>query len=534
MLISRRFDNETARLSALLIALFALSALLLAITVYWIAGRGMRAELHDFISADAGAIASGYRDEGLAEAMEVVRQLTAVPGLSGRYLLQARDGRKLAGNLAAMPARSGLFQVAAAPPAGRAHAARHGRAHGHWRQLVLGEGSFLPDGSYLFVGERLERLIRTRTRILVSLAWIIGATVLLAIAGGVVWSAGFLRRIDAITRTCRAVVAGRFGERIPVHNSQAQLDRLSATINDMLDRLNALLESLRQVSTDIAHDLRTPLTRLRQRLETARAKPLGAREYEQVVERALQDCDGILAVFSALLRISQIESGMRLANFSSVDLPALLREAAEFFAPVAEDAQQTLTTDLCAPFEVLGDRALLLQMVSNLVENCIRHAGSGAAIRIECRVSGAEALMRIGDSGPGIPAAERDKVFGRLYRLERSRSTPGNGVGLALVAAIIKLHHYTIALTDAQPGICANIHIPLRAEPAGMPAGPAPAAPPATAMRPATATRAAAASPPGAAVSPIVVAAASVAGGVRRALMGWLPRRARATVRARQ
>jgi len=511
LLTSRRFDNETARLSALLIGLFALSALLLAATVYWIADRGMRAELRDFISADAGAIASGYRSEGLSEAMEVVQQLTAVPGLSGRYLLQARDGRKLAGNLDAMPARSGLFQVTTAPgraqagagagtrPAGAGrHAHRH--AQGRRRQVVLGEGSFLPDGSYLFVGERVERLVRTRTHILVSLGWIVGATVLLAIAGGVIWSAGFLRRIDAITRTCRAIVAGRFGERIPVHNSQAQLDRLSATINDMLDRITALLESLRQVSTDIAHDLRTPLTRLRQRLESARAKPLGARDYEQVVERALEDCDGILAVFSALLRISQIESGMRLTNFSRVDLPALLRQAAAVFAPVAEDAQQTLTTDLCAPLEVLADRALLLQMVSNLVENAIRHAGRGAAIRVECRVHGGEALVRIGDTGPGIPAAERDKVFGRLYRLERSRSTPGNGVGLALVAAIVKLHHYTIALTDAQPGVCVNIHIPLRAITDGGPIQAADAA--ATAGEP--------------------------------ALIGWMAGRARATVHPRQ
>jgi signal transduction histidine kinase len=356
---------------------------------------------------------------------------------------------------------------------------------------VLGEGSFLPDGSYLFVGEQMERLVRTRTRILLSIGWIIGATVLLAIAGGVILSAAFLRRIDAITRTCRAVVAGRFEERIPVHSSQAQLDRLSATINEMLDRIATLLESLRQVSTDIAHDLRTPLTRLRQRLEAARAGPVGAHQYEQVVERALEDCDGILALFSALLRISQIESSMRWPNFSRVDVPALLHQTAECFAPVAEDAQQTLTTDLCAPFAVLGDRALLLQMFSNLVENAIRHAGSGAAIRIDCRVSGGEALVRIGDTGPGIPAGERDKVFGRLYRLERSRSTPGNGVGLALVAAIVKLHHYSIALTDAEPGVCVNIYIPLRALPEGSPlrtvdaAGTSPgstAVPPAIAM----------------------------------------------------
>jgi signal transduction histidine kinase len=445
-----RFNNETARLSALLIGLFALSALLLGLTANWITERAMLAELRDSISADAGAIASGYRSEGISEAIEVVRQLSAVPGLPGRYLLQSRDGRKLAGDLDTMPARTGLFEVTA--PDGR----RGARAH----QVVLGQGQFLPDGTYLFVGENAHRLARTREHILGALGWIIGVTVTLAIAGGALLSAGFVRRIDAMTRTCRAVVAGRFGERIPVHGSQMQLDRLSMSINEMLDRIAALLESLRQVSSDIAHDLRTPLTRLRQRLESARGKATSVAEYEQIVERALEDCDAILVVFSALLRISQIESGTRLANFTRVDLPALLRQVAELFAPVAEDAQQRLATELSGDIGVQADPTLLIQMFSNLVENAIRHAGRDAVIRIDCRSAGHEAVVRIIDSGPGIPPAERDKVFGRLYRLERSRSTPGNGLGLALVAAIAKLHQYTIILSDAGPGLCVSIYIP--------------------------------------------------------------------------
>ena len=447
-----RFNNESSRLSALLIGLFAVSALLLGITVYWIADRAMRAELRDSISADAGAIASGYHSEGLSEAIEVVHQLTAVPGLSGRYLLQSSDGKKLAGNLDAMPARSGLFDVSI----------REVRANRPVGDIVLGQGEFLPDGSYLFVGETTQRLERTRTRLLGSFAWIIGATVLLAIAGGMLLSAGFLRRIDTITRTCRAVVAGRFGERIPVRNPQAQLDRLSATINDMLDRITALMESLRQVSSDIAHDLRTPLTRLRQRLELTRGQATSAAQYQVVVDRALEDCDAILAVFSALLRISQIESGMRLGNFARVSLTQVLHQVAELFAPVAEDGQQSLRSELSDDIGVHADRMLLVQMFSNLVENAIRHAGRGASIKIGCRRAEDEAVVQITDSGPGVPVAERDKVFDRLYRLERSRSTPGNGLGLALVAAIANLHQYTLVLSDAQPGLCVSIHIPLR------------------------------------------------------------------------
>jgi signal transduction histidine kinase len=352
-----------------------------------------------------------------------------------------------------MAARSGLFQVEAAGGAGVT-----GERGAH---VVLGQGSFLPDGTYLFVGENTDRLAGTRARILRSFGWIIGATLILAIAGGALLSVSYLRRVDAILRTCRAVVAGRFGERIPAGGSRGQLDRLSAAINEMLDRIATLLESLRQVSSDIAHDLRTPLTRLRQRLESARAAAAGGQDCGPVIERALGDCDAILAVFAALLRISQIESGTRLAAFAPVDVARLLRQIAELFAPVAEDARQRLQTDLARVADVHADRTLLLQMFSNLVENAIRHAGGGAVIRIECRAEGADTLVRIVDSGPGIPPLERDRVFNRLYRLERSRNTPGNGLGLALVAAIARLHRFQITLTDAAPGLCVSIRMPV-------------------------------------------------------------------------
>lgn len=460
MLGLKRLVNESSQLAALLIVLFAGSALLLGVSAYWIADRAMRAELHDVIDADVGAVLNGYASEGRAEAIEVVQQLSAVPGLSGRYLLQGRDGRKLAGNLAPMAATAGLFEVRSSTGRGRP-------------DVVLGEGRFLPDGSYLFVGEDTERLAATRDRLLASFAWIIGAAVLLAIASGALLSASFLRRIDAITRTCRAVVAGRFGDRIPVGDSQTQLNRLSATINEMLDRIAALMESLRQISSDIAHDLRTPLTRLRQGLESVRGQGASGAEYEAVIERAHAECDAILAVFSALLRISQIESGMSLSNFSPLSLPQLLHRVIELYAPVIEDSQQTLQVQLGATPEVRADATLLMQMFSNLLENAIRHAGRGALIRLECHGGSDEAIVRVIDSGPGIPAAERERVFHRLYRLERSRNTSGYGLGLSLVAAIAKLHQYTIELSDAQPGLCVTIRIPLSTARAGTPPQPA-------------------------------------------------------------
>jgi signal transduction histidine kinase len=457
---SRQLDNEGIRLATLLIGLFALSALLLGAMADIIAGRAMGAELRDFISADRGAVLSGFRSEGLSEAVEVVQQLTAVPRLSARYLLQGRDGRALAGNLVAMPARPGTFEV-----------------HESGGHVVLGEGDFLPDGTYLFVGETTDRLAGARARILRSFAGIIGLTMLLALVAGALLSARYLRRIDAIIRTCQGVEEGAFGERVPMGGSQGQLDRLSATINAMLDRIATLMESLRQVSSDIAHDLRTPLTRLRQRLESARQGPPAATPAE-AIEGALQDCDAILAVFSALLRISQIEAGTRRANFTEVQIDVLLRRILEIYLPVAEDSAQQLQLHCPEPeggVTVAGDRMLLTQLFSNLLENAIRHAGRGAQIRLECHVVGAQVQVQILDTGPGIPAEERDKVFHRLYRLERSRNTPGNGLGLALAAAIVKLHRFQITLSDAAPGLRVTLTMPClltqQASSAALPAG---------------------------------------------------------------
>ena len=446
MSFSRQLDNEGIRLATLLIGLFAFSALLLGAMAYVIAGRAMGAELHDFISADQGAVLSGFRSEGLSEAAEVVQQLTAVPRLSARYLLQGRDGRALAGNLASMPARLGTFEVRT--------------SGGH---VVLGEGDLLPDGTYLFVGETTDRLAGARARILRSFALIIGLTMALALGAGALLSAGYLRRIDAIIRTCQGVEAGAFGERVPMRGSQGQLDRLSATINTMLDRITTLLECLRLVSCDIPHDLRTPLTGLRQRLESARQAPLSATAPAEAIQGALQDCDAILAVFSALLRISQIEAGTRRANFTEVQIDVLLRRILEMYLPVAEDGAQQLQLHCPEPeggVLVAGDRMLLTQMFANLLENAIRHAGRQAQIRIECRLVDAQVQVQIIDTGPGIPLEAREKVFHRLYRLERSRNTPGNGLGLALVAAIVKLHRFQITLSDAEPGLCVTLTMP--------------------------------------------------------------------------
>jgi signal transduction histidine kinase len=232
---------------------------------------------------------------------------------------------------------------------------------------------------------------------------------------------------------------------------------LAATFNRMLDRIAALMETLKQVSNDIAHDMRTPLTRLRQKLETGLAQP---GERGQALESALTDLDAILETFAALLRIAQIQSGARRAAFRPTDLSAVAQTVVEAFSPSAEDARQTLTLEATGPVLIEGDPELLTQMLVNLVENALRHAGAGSRIRVRVSNNGSGAQLTVIDDGPGVPAAERERLFDRFYRLERSRSTPGSGLGLALVSAVAELHGAEVKLADANPGLEACVTFP--------------------------------------------------------------------------
>jgi signal transduction histidine kinase len=268
-----------------------------------------------------------------------------------------------------------------------------------------------------------------------------------------VLSAALLKRLDAFNRTSRAIVEGNLADRVPTRGTDDELDRLAANLNEMLDRIQSLMQTVRQVSNDIAHDLRTPLGRLRHRLEEARATATSVAAYQSAVERAVADVDELLEMFSALLRIAQIEAGTRRAAFATVDLSGLFLELAEAYGPVADDRRQRLRADVAGGIAYRGDRQLLVQMLANVLENALRHTPEGAAITLSLARTPEGTVGVVADDGPGIPDHARAKVFQPFFRLEASRNTPGSGLGLALVAAIADLHRIRLELAGNHPGL---------------------------------------------------------------------------------
>ncbi|MBN9544872.1 MAG: HAMP domain-containing histidine kinase [Alphaproteobacteria bacterium] len=432
----RIFHTEGFRIAAIFVAIFAISAAALAIVTLAVVDQELRSQIVQFANADIGSVKDGYRTQGVREASEVVGQRMASPGASDFFLLQRNGSEKLAGNLPPMQALTGVIEFP--------HPAAAGRA-------ILGVGAFVAPGLYVFAGSDLRATQMARQRILRTLIWIFAGALALALLGGTIVSRTFLRRTDEIVTTCRAIMAGNLASRISVRGTEDELDRLSETINAMLDRIAALMDNLKQITSDIAHDLRTPVTHLRHRLERARDQSSKVEDYDQALEAAIAASDDILALFSALLRIAQIEGGARRANFAPLDLSGLLTRLGDVFGPVAEDARHHLSLAPGDPVTILGDRELLTQAFSNLIENAILHTPAGTIVTVSLAHRNGEAVVTISDDGPGVPPDEHPKLFQRFYRLEASRTRPGYGLGLPLVAAIAELHGASIAI-ESQPG----------------------------------------------------------------------------------
>ncbi len=460
-----------ARLTTLYVILFAASVAILFALVWFVTSRSMTAQLMAHVQREAVSLADEYRATGALAAAALVERRLQRGGLA-YYLLQRRDGAWIAGNIAPVSPVLGPLDLQVRL---FSHAEAAGdRTQGDLRNAI-GYGVLLGDGTFVLAGEDVGRLEATRKAILTAFSVGGGVSVVLAILGGLALSAGFLRRVESVNRTARQIMAGQLESRVTVRDNGDELDRLAANLNAMLDRIQSLMESLKQISSDIAHDLRTPLARLRQNLETAKVSARTVEEFRSSTDAAIAETDSLLKTFSALLRIAQIKSGSRKAGFAKVDLSELFELVTLTFAAVAEDQGHQLVSDIAGGIAISGDRELLLQLATNLVENAIHHTPSGTKIEFRLQTQMDEVVTTVVDNGPGIPEEERGKVFRRFYRLEASRTTPGSGLGLALVAAIAELHGARIVLLDHGPGLVVEVRFPASArsvaQAAKMPSG---------------------------------------------------------------
>ncbi|MBV9115965.1 MAG: HAMP domain-containing protein, partial [Acetobacteraceae bacterium] len=370
-------------------------------------------------------------------------------GDSSIYLFVAPDGRSLAGNLAEWPssvlATDGFYEL----PVARAGVRYLARVHRY----------DLPGDYHLLVGRDMQTRAQLRRLLTDALLWAFVVVIGMATLGAFVVRGLFRRALANVSATATAIAAGDLTRRVRRSGRGDEFDQLADTVNDMLDRIARLMDGVRQVSNAIAHDLRTPITRARGRLEEAAERARTPEEMHAAIERAIADLDGIIAIFKGLLRIAESEAGSRRSAFALVEVAQLLRDVAELYDVVAEEKAVRLVVDTPATLHAYGDRELIQQAVANLVDNAVKFSPPGSAVRLSGRAVEGGIEIAVADQGPGIPVAERARATERFFRGAAARSTPGSGLGLALVQAVAQLHGGRLALEDAGPGLLVRLRL---------------------------------------------------------------------------
>ncbi len=425
------------RIAIVYSAAFAAATLALGGGVYWAAHVALHRQLDNRIAAEMSSLVSEYRGEGAAGLrLVIVRREAARATNDLGYGLFAPDGTRVAGLLDTPRPAAGWGSIAFLDP---------GKGPDTARALAVDLG----DGERLVVAADWEEVTGTERLILSLLAFACLAMLLIGTAGASLLGAYLRRRLSAISTAAESIMAGDLHRRVEVSARGDEFDRLSAALNAMLDRIGALLDNVRQVSSDVAHDLRTPLTRLRTQLEEGRRPDAGP----EVIERAIEQSDEVLALFGALLRLSEIEAGRLSETFGPVDLSRLATDVGESYAPAVEDEGRRLTCRIDPVAPVVGDRELIAQALINLLDNAQRHTPRGTTIRLSLHARDDRVRLEVADDGPGVAEADRGRITQRFTRLEASRSRPGHGLGLSLVAAIAHIHGATLVIADNRPGL---------------------------------------------------------------------------------
>jgi signal transduction histidine kinase len=413
----------------------------------------------EILHADAQRLTEVFNREGVAGLKSFIDTRVGMQLPAERILLLADSSlHRLAGNLPqwpqTVPVRPGLYTVTL-------------QLGGKPAESVVVRTA-LPGGYNLLVGRDVARFAPLQRHFWTGLGGAVAVLSIVGVLGGVLIRQAILARINSIRQTVLAIVRGDLSHRLPTRRSGDELDTLTHTINGMLDQIEQLIHGIRDVSNSIAHDLRTPLAELRSRLEELSLTRPSSEETFAEIDAAVADVDRVIRIFNALLRLAEIDTGMRRSGFVQVNADELAAEAVEFYSPAAEIKNVALSFDSSGPVSVSGDPTLLAQAVGNLIDNALKYVGEGGSVKVGVQTrSDSTVEISVADNGPGIPETEKPKVAQRFYRGDSSRGTPGVGLGLSLVQAVAKLHGGTLELVDNAPGLRARMIF----EPGALPSG---------------------------------------------------------------
>lgn len=453
--IGRLIRTSTFRVALVYLGLFSVSILVLLGFFYWSTAGFMSRQTDEAIEAEIRGLSEQYSQFGTVGLVRALNRRTAkARARRGLYLLVDGALRPLAGNLTSWPREAAdangwlTFRLEYADARG---AVDFGRA----RTFDLGRGL------HLLVGRDIRERLEIAQRVRVSMGWGLALAVALSLIGGLLVSRPMLRRIDAIGAASREIMAGEFDRRIPLHGTDDEFDRLATSLNAMLDRIAQLVAGVREVSDNIAHDLRSPLARLRGRLELTLDGPLDEAAYRAAIERTIAEADDLLKTFNALLSIARLEAGAEQARIEPFALDALLADVGELYAPLAEARGIALAYGPASGLTVAGDRNLIFQCLANLLDNAIKFSPDDGEVMLSGGSDDEAGRVEIvvADRGPGIPDDLKSRVLDRFYRIEASRNRPGSGLGLSLAAAIAIRHDGALVLEDNNPGLRAVLRL---------------------------------------------------------------------------
>ncbi len=457
--LPKLFRTTAFRLSFAYLLTFAIFAFVILGYVAWNATKVLDSQIVDTIEAEITGLAEQYRLAGIRRLVAIVDRRARQPGAS-LYLVTNFQGERIAGNVGSLP--PGTLDEAGQKEIAYARSDEDAREHNAIVRVFV-----LPGGFRLLVGRDVDERIRIREIIRRAFGLSLLLIGVLGCLGGWFVTRRVLKRVDAMTATTETIMAGNLTGRLQIAGTGDELDRLAQHLNAMLERIGELMTGMTEVSNNIAHDLKTPLTRLRNRADEALRGARSPDELRAALEAVIEESDNLIRVFNALLMIARLEAGHQSEGMADFDAAEVARGVAELYEPVAEEAGTELKLEVEPGLPVHGSRELLGQAVANLLDNAIKYgmeAGgtAGAPVTVRARKDNDTVIIAVGDRGPGIPAEERDRVLGRFVRLEQARSRPGFGLGLSIAAAVARLHGGALKLNDNEPGLEVQLCLPSR------------------------------------------------------------------------